>query len=77
MMHPVSGGAMGNVFEVENQTKEMRALHDRMVAMLSKETKMKRSYIDKAVMERKVDHFLTPEEAIKLGIADKIIGLGE
>lgn len=74
MIHPVSGGAMGNVFEVENQTKEMRSLHDRMVEMLAKETKMKRSYVEKAVMERKLDHYLTPDEAIKLGIADKVIG---
>jgi ATP-dependent Clp protease protease subunit len=75
MIHPVSGGAMGNVFEVENQTKSMRDLQDRMVTMLAKETKMKRSYIEKAIMERKVDHYLTPEEAIKLGIADKVIGV--
>lgn len=74
MIHSISGGAMGNIFEVENQTKELRVQQDRMVAMLAKETNMKRSYIEKFVMERKVDHFLTPEEAIKLGIADKIIG---
>lgn len=75
MMHPISGGAMGNIFEVENQTKEMRALQDRMVSMLARETNMKQSYIDKFVMGRKVDHYLTPDEAIKLGIADKIIGI--
>jgi len=74
MIHPVSGGALGNVFEVENQTKEMRALHDRMVAMLAKETKMKRKFLEDAVMKRKVDHFVTPEQAIELGIADKVIG---
>jgi len=74
MMHPVSGGAMGNIFEVENSTKEMRALQDRMVAMLVKETSMKKEYIEKFVMGRKVDHYVTPEEAIKLGIADKVIG---
>lgn len=74
MIHPLSGGAMGNVFEVENQTKEMRAMHDRMVTMLARETKMKLSYIEKLVMARMLDHYLTPDEAIKLGIADKVIG---
>jgi len=74
MMHPVSGGAMGNVFEMENQTKEMRTLHDRMVLMLSRETKMKKAYIEKFVMGKMLDHFMTPEEAIKHGIADKVIG---
>jgi len=74
MMHPISGGAMGNIFEVENQTKEMRALQDRMVTMLARETKMKRTYIEKFVMGRQLDHYLTPEESIKLGIADKVIG---
>lgn len=74
MVHPVSGGAMGNVFELENQTKEIRSLHDRMVLMLAKETRMKRPYIEKFVMGRMLDHYMTPEEAIKQGIADKVIG---
>lgn len=75
MMHPISGGAMGNIFEVENQTNEMRALQDRMVTMLARETKMKKSYIERTVMGRKIDHYLTPEQAIELGIADKVIGI--
>jgi len=74
MVHPVSGGAIGNIFEIENETKAIRAVHDRMVNMLVNETKMTREYIEGFVMGRMLDHYLTPEEAIEQGIADKIIG---
>lgn len=77
MIHPISGGAMGNIFEVENQTKEMRSLQDRMVTMLARETKMKKRYIERFVMGKIVDHYVTPQEAIELGIADKVIGSNE
>lgn len=73
MMHSVSGGIYGNVFEAENQTKEQRRLHDSMIAAIVKETKMSRVQVEK-IMSTKVDHYVTPEDAVKLGIVDKIIG---
>lgn len=73
MIHPVSGGAMGNVFEVMNDTKEQKRLQDQMVTAIVKETKASRDQIEK-IMKRGHDVYLLPEEAIKLGIVDKIIG---
>lgn len=73
MMHSVSGGVYGNVFEVENESKEQRRLHDLMVATLVKETKMTRSHVDK-IMSSKEDYYIDAEQALKLGIVDKIIG---
>lgn len=73
MVHSVTGGVYGNVFEAENQTKEQRRLHDLMVATLSKETKMSKKHVEQ-IMDERVDRFLTPQEAVKLGIVDKIIG---
>lgn len=73
MMHAVSGGVYGNVFEVENQSKEQRRLQDLMVSLLAKETKMSKATIEK-IMDPKVDYFLTAKEAVKMGIVDKIIG---
>jgi len=73
MVHPVSGGVYGNVFEVENETKEHRRLHNLMLEALAKETKMDRKKLEE-IMNPSVDYFLTAQEAISLGIVDKVIG---
>ena len=73
MIHPVSGGSSGNVFEVINQTNEHKRLHELMVSTILKETKMDRKTLEK-IMNPALDYFVTPTEAIKLGIVDKIIG---
>lgn len=73
MIHPVSGGAYGNVFEMVNESKEARRLHDLMVESLSKETKMTRDQINK-LMRAGHDFYLTPADAIKHGIVDKVVG---
>lgn len=73
MMHPVSGGVYGNVFEVLHETKEHRRLHDLMVSALEDETKMKRADIQQ-IMKAGHDFYITAEDAIKLGIVDRVIG---
>lgn len=73
MMHPVSGGVYGNVFEVLHETKEHRRLHDLMVEALEAETKMKRADIQK-IMKAGHDFYITADDAIKLGIVDRMIG---
>lgn len=73
MMHPVSGGVYGNVFEVLHESKEHQRLHDLMVGALESETKMKRSDIQK-IMKAGHDFYITADEAIKLGIVDRVIG---
>lgn len=73
MMHPVSGGMYGNVFEILNESKEHTRLHDLMVDALECETKMKRADVQK-IMKAGHDYYITAEEAIKLGIVDRIVG---
>jgi len=73
MIHPISGGVLGNVFEAMNEMKEFERLQDLMVSALMSETKMKKEDIDK-LMKAGHDFFLTPEQAIQMGIVDKIIG---
>lgn len=73
MIHPVSGGVLGNVFEAMNEMKEFERLQELMVSALMSETKMKKEEVDK-LMKAGHDFFLTPEQAIKMGIVDKIIG---
>jgi|SRR6478609_8911288 len=73
MMHPVSGGAIGNVFEVMHETKEHRRLHDLMVNSLAAETNLKLEEIED-IMKAGHDYYITADEAIRMGIVDRIIG---
>ena len=73
MMHPISGGAMGNIFEIMNDVEESKRLQEQMTSAISKETKLSKAEIEK-VMKRGHDVYLSPQEAIQMGIVDKIIG---
>jgi ATP-dependent Clp protease protease subunit len=73
MIHPISGGVLGNVFEAMNEMKEFERLQELMVCALMKETKLKKEKVDK-LMKAGHDFFLTPEQAIQMGIVDRIIG---
>lgn len=74
MMHPISGGFYGNVFESMSETAEFKRLQDLMVNSLQKESKMTKEQIEN-IMKSGHDYYVTPEEAVKLGIVDKIIGV--
>lgn len=73
MIHPVSGGAHGNVFEIMNESKEHKRVHDLLVEMLKRETKMTAEQIE-GVMKSGHDVYVTPTEAIAFGIVDKVVG---
>lgn len=73
MIHPVSGGAHGNVFEVMNETNEHKRIHDLMVEMLKRETKMSAEQIEN-VMKSGHDVYVTPVEAVAFGIVDRVVG---
>lgn len=73
MIHPISGGLFGNVFEAMNEVKEHQRLQTLMVDALRKETKMSKIQIEK-IMKAGHDYFLTPEQAVQMGIVDKIVG---
>lgn len=73
MMHPVSTGIAGNVFQVINDSQETLRLQQLMVDSLCKETKMTKEQVQD-IMQKGHDHYMTPIDAIKLGIVDKIIG---
>lgn len=73
MIHPISGGAGGNIFEVLNEASEMKRMQDLMTELLRRETKMPKAEIDR-IMKLGHDFYITPEQALKYGIVDKIIG---
>lgn len=73
MIHPMSGICHGNVFDIANEKEEMDRMQELMVECLSTETGMSKRAINK-IMKKGQDHFLTPAQAMKLGIVDSIVG---
>jgi ATP-dependent Clp protease protease subunit len=73
MVHPMSGHCFGNIFEIENEKKEMDRMQELMVGCLSSETGMTKRTINK-IMKKGHDHYLTPAQAMELGIVDRIVG---
>jgi ATP-dependent Clp protease protease subunit len=73
MMHPLSGGMQGSVFELDGAMQECKRQQRLMVSALIKETGMTAQQVDK-IMRAGRDYYLTPVEAVKLGIADRLVG---
>jgi ATP-dependent Clp protease, protease subunit len=73
MIHSVSGGMQGNVFEMANESKEQVRLHEQMIEAIVSETKMNREELN-TIMNLGHDYYITAEQAIKYGIVDQIIG---
>jgi ATP-dependent Clp protease protease subunit len=72
MIHSLSGGARGNVFEMLNECEELKALQEMYIELLSQNTKLtKKQVID--MLSKKVNTYLNAEKCIELGLADKII----
>jgi ATP-dependent Clp protease protease subunit len=72
MLHSVSAGNHGNLHDLVNELEAVEALQDMYVDALVEETKMTKSQLKK-MLKRKINIYLSAEEAIKLGIADEIM----
>ena len=72
MIHSVVAGSVGSFHTLENEMSEIRHTQEAYFKALSKETKMTPSKIKKLVA-KKVNVYLSAEEAIELGIADIIV----
>jgi len=70
MIHQVMGGAEGQATDVEIRTREMLRVRDQINQILSKHTNQT---INKIAKDTDRDFFMSPEEAKKYGIIDKII----
>ena len=73
MMHPLSGGMQGNIFELAGTVKEAQRKQRLMIESLRTETKMTSAQIRK-IMHAGHDFYVTPVDAVKFGIADQLIG---
>ena len=72
MLHSVVGGSAGQLHDLENEMEEMRWIQDKHIECLVEETDMTKAYIKKLI-NRKVNVYLTAEEAVELGIADEVV----
>jgi len=72
MIHPVAGGAMGDLQDIENDIQEIKWLQKQYIRCLSSETNLTEKKI-RAIMKKKVNYYFSAEEAIKMGIADEIL----
>jgi len=70
MIHQPSGGFRGQASDIEIHAKEILDLRKRLNQIYVQKTGKKLAEVEKA-MER--DNFMSPEQALKFGLIDKII----
>ena len=73
MIHSVVGTSHGSLYSLENEMEEVRWIQERYTKALAKESKMTEKYIKEELFEKKMNVYLSAEEAVELGIADEII----
>ncbi len=73
MIHAVAAGSAGELHDIENEVKTIKHIQELYIKALSKETNMTSRTIQK-LLDRKVNVYLTAEEAVEYGIADEIVG---
>ena len=72
MIHSVVGGNQGDLHNMLNEMEAIEQLQQMFINCLVSETKMTKSRLKK-ILDRKVNVYLSAEEAVELGIADIII----
>jgi ATP-dependent Clp protease, protease subunit len=73
MVHPMSDELHGDVFQIQNDLKETERMQKSLENALLAETKMTSKQLE-TIMRAGHDAYITPEEAVKLGLVDRIIG---
>lgn len=72
MIHSVIAGNHGSLHNLENELSEVKKMQEIYLESLADATNMTKKQL-KSFMRRKQNVYLSAEEAIKLGIADKIL----
>ena len=72
MIHSVNGGSVGELHSLENEMEQMKNLQDKYIQCISDETKMTKRQVQ-ALINRKVNVYLSAEEAIEKGLADEVL----
>ena len=72
MIHSVNGGSIGELHNLENEMEQIKNLQDMYIQSLSGETSMTKRQIQ-TLINRKVNVYLSSEEAIEKGLADEVL----
>lgn len=72
MTHPASCSVEGNIYEVRHELVEIERLESLWIDAMIRETGKDRKFFEQ-LNSRMGDQYLTPEECIKFGIADRLL----
>ena len=72
MMHSVIGGHVGPMHQLDNEMKEIKVIQELPIKALCEETNLTQKQL-RALLKKKVNIYLTAEEAVEYGIADIIV----
>ena len=72
MIHSVIGGHVGPMHQLDNEMKEVKAIQESYIKAVCEETNLSERKL-RTLLKKKVNIYLTAEEAVKHGFADIII----
>jgi len=72
MIHSVAAGSYGNLHNLQNEMETIKHQQDKYVNALVANTNMTKRQVQK-LLDRKINVYLSAEEAVEYGIADEVI----
>ena len=71
MIHQVLGGFQGQASDIEIHTQEILTIKKKLNEILANHTGQK---VDKIIKDSDRDNFMSPDEAVKYGLIDSLVG---
>jgi len=71
MIHSVNGASMGELHNLQNEMEQIAGLQESYIQAMSNETSMTKRQIQ-TLINRKVNVYLSSEEALEKGLADEV-----
>ena len=72
MIHSVIGGSVGPMHQLDNEMKEVKAIQESYIRAICDETNLTERKL-RSLLKKKVNIYLTSEEAVEHGVADIIV----
>jgi len=72
MIHSVIGGSVGPMHQLDNEMKEVKAIQESYIKAICEETNLTERKL-RTLLKKKVNIYLTAEEAVEYGFADIIV----
>jgi ATP-dependent Clp endopeptidase proteolytic subunit ClpP len=72
MIHSVIGGSIGPMHQLDNEMKEVKSIQESYIKAICEETNLTERKL-RGLLKKKVNVYLTAEEAVEYGFADIIV----